>query len=299
MIHRQFADCVELLVPGDVLVLNDTRVSAVRVIGKKLTGGVVEALILNRIDEFTFQALLRPGRRLPAGSRIQFAQDLEATVLDVDDDGIRAIEFLPTPQLWDRIVAVGTVPLPPYIHAALADTERYQTVYGSVDGSAAAPTAGLHFTPKILGELSANGVTIAHVTLHVSLDTFRPVQVEKLDEHVMHGEICEISSGAADLINRASGRIIAVGTTTVRTLESFAIARRHVGSGRKVSKLFIRPGYDWQVVDGMFTNFHLPRTTMLAMISALAAPKHVRAAYDEAIRDRYRFLSFGDSMLIL
>lgn len=296
--HRRFADVIDLLEPADVLVLNDTRVSALRLKGRKQTGGAVEALLLHPLNATTFEALLKPGRRLTTGSRIKFDDGLEATVLAGDEDGVRTIQFDPVSDFATRLARNGTVPLPPYIHEPLADSERYQTVYASHIGSAAAPTAGLHFTEDILERLTAKGVAIAKVTLHVSLDTFRPVQVEDLAEHVMHGERCIISPETAEAVNRRTGRLIAVGTTSVRTLETFATTNRQIEFGERDSKLFIRPGYEWKVVDAMFTNFHLPRTTMLAMISALAGRDAIFQAYREAIELQYRFLSFGDSMFI-
>lgn len=297
--HRQFAQCVDLLEEGDVLVLNDTRVSARRLQGHKSTGGAVEALLLHETEPGVFRALLRPGKRLAAGSVVEFGQGLRAVVQEYDEDGVREVRFELFPDLHERLNSVGHIPLPPYIHETIADPERYQTVYGKASGSAAAPTAGLHFTPEILDSLRRKGVELATVTLHVSIDTFRPVQTENLGDHVMHGEICEISDESAKIVNSRRGRLIAVGTTSVRTLETFANENRQLEPGQRVSKLFIRPGYVWRITDGMFTNFHMPRTTMLAMISALAGADHVREAYRAAVAERYRFLSFGDSMLIL
>jgi len=297
--HRQFREVPDLLAEGDVLVMNDTRVSAVRLIGKKSTGAVVEALLLRRIAGLRYEALVKPGKRLKQGTRIQFPDQISAIVVEDRADGMKVLEFEDIGDLGSRIESVGLVPLPPYIHSSLSDKERYQTVYGVSSGSAAAPTAGLHFTPSMLTELEAKRVQIAKVTLHVGLDTFRPVQAEDLNDHRMHGEACEVSAEAAELINNASGRIIAVGTTTVRTLESFAVGPRTVTTGCQVSKLFIRQGFKFKVVDGMFTNFHLPRTTMLVMISTMAGRDAVLEAYAEAVTSGYRFLSFGDSMLIV
>jgi len=290
--HRQFRDILELLKPGDTLVLNNTRVSAVRLFGRRPSGGQVEALLLQAIAPGEYEALVRPGKRLKPGSEIHFGA-LTGTITGDLTDGRKSIRIDGRPE------DVGEVPLPPYIHEKLANPERYQTVYADPTGSAAAPTAGLHFTPEILGELEGMGVRIAKVTLHVSIDTFRPIQTDILDDHVMHGEWCEIVPESAAVINSAPGRIIAVGTTSVRTLESMAIGPRQVKSGAEVTKIFIRPGYKFRVTDGMFTNFHLPKTSMLAMISTMASIDSVFSAYEEAVTRRYRFLSFGDSMLIL
>lgn len=290
--HRQFRDILELLKPGDTLVLNNTRVLAVRLFGQRPSGGQVEALLLQAIAPGEYEALVRPGKRLKPGSEIHFGA-LTGTITGDLTDGRKSIRIDGRPE------DVGEVPLPPYIHEKLANPERYQTVYADPTGSAAAPTAGLHFTPEILTQLEAMGVRIAKVTLHVSIDTFRPIQTDILDDHVMHGEWCEIVPESAALINSAPGRIIAVGTTSVRTLESMATGPRQVKSGAEVTKIFIRPGYQFRVTDGMFTNFHLPKTSMLAMISAMASIDSVFSAYEEAVTQRYRFLSFGDSMLIL
>jgi len=286
-------------VEGDLLVLNDTRVSAVRLFGEKPTGGAVEALLLREEESGVYEALLRPGKRLKPGQQIQFEGGLEAQVTADLDEGRKLLTFKQADDLREKIATFGLAPLPPYIHEKLADKERYQTVYGTTAGSAAAPTAGLHFTPEILAELETKGVRTSKVTLHVGLDTFRPVQTDDPAQHPIHGETCDLSQKTASNIALSSGRIIAVGTTTVRTLESFANGRRSVDPGSKTSRLFIRPGFDFKIVDGMFTNFHMPRTTMMMMISALAGRDNVMKAYDEAVAKGYRFLSFGDSMLIL
>ncbi|MFZ4506843.1 MAG: tRNA preQ1(34) S-adenosylmethionine ribosyltransferase-isomerase QueA [Fimbriimonas sp.] len=293
--HHQFRDILELLHPGDLLVMNDTRVSARRLLGSKTTGGAVECLLLNEVEPGVFDCLLRPAKRLPPGTRIDFEQGAWATVLDYARGEVRRVQLEHT----GPICSLGVTPLPPYIHEVLSEEERYQTVYGQNAGSAAAPTAGLHFTTELLEALEKRGVGTARVTMHVGIDTFRPVQVEDLSQHVMHGEVCEVPEATSDAIRDCRGRVIAVGTTTVRTLETMAVGRRTVEPGQRVSTLFIRPGYDFKVIDGMFTNFHLPKTTMLAMISALAGQCFVLSAYEEAIRYHYRFLSFGDSMLIL
>lgn len=297
--HHRFVDCLDLLHPGDLLVLNDTRVSAVRLAGRKTTGGAVEALLLREVSFNVFEALVRPAKTLRVGAAIQFPESPDGIVVADLGDGLKHIRFEAAESVADALTAQGRVPLPPYIHERLPDPERYQTVYGSSPGSAAAPTAGLHFTPELLDRLRAKGVEIATVTLHVGLDTFRPVQVTDVSQHVMHGETCHLSETTAEQINRCRGCIVAVGTTSVRTLESFSVGTRRVESGWRDTRLFIRPGYDFQIIDGMFTNFHLPETTMLMMISALAGREQILHAYAEAVAHRYRFLSFGDSMLIL
>ncbi len=296
--HRRFTDVPSLLREGDLLVLNDTRVSALRLMGHKPTGAGVEALLLSEEEPGTYIALMRPGRRLRVGARVVF-EDLEATVEAQLSDGQRRLVFDHHPMLSKRLREIGTVPLPPYIHAALADAERYQTVIACQPGSAAAPTAALHFTPALLDALKGQGVEVATVTLSVGLDTFKPVESEDLDAHAMHGEVCEVPEATAEAVARCRGRIVAVGTTSVRTLETFAEGPRRLATGRRTSRLFIRPGYRWQVVDGMFTNFHLPKTTMLMMLSALVGRERLLDAYAEAVREEYRFLSFGDSMLVI
>lgn len=297
--HLQFRQCADLLQPGDLLVLNDTRVSAVRLLGRKPTGGEVECLLLHGHGNGRYLAMVRPGRRMPVGAEVRFEEGLVARVTEVQDGGLRMLDFGRNPTVADRLARLGQTPLPPYIHEELADSERYQTTYGVNPGSAAAPTAGLHFTPEILNALREKGVQVTTVTLHVSIDTFRPVTVENLDDHRMHGEECLIPVETAQAVNDCRGRIIAVGTTTVRTLETFAEAPRRIRSGQRRSELFIRPGFQYKIIDGMFTNFHLPGTTMMLMISALAGRDAILAAYEQAVREEYRFLSFGDSMLIL
>lgn len=296
---RVFRDVLDLLQPEDLLVWNDTRVTALRLFGQKPTGGAVEALLLQETAPQTFTALVKPGKRLRPGAKIEFAGGLLAEVTQELEEPIKELRFEPVQNLNEQLREFGQVPLPPYIHETLADPERYQTVYAQSGGSAAAPTAGLHFTPEIIQSLKEKRVGMARVTLDVSLDTFRPVMVESLDEHKMHGEVCRIPDETAEAISECKGRIIAVGTTTARTLESFAVGKRKVETGEKRTSIFIRPGYEWQILDGMFTNFHMPKTTMLMMISALAGNQNIVRAYAHAIQHRYRFLSFGDSMLIL
>ncbi|CAN5518134.1 tRNA preQ1(34) S-adenosylmethionine ribosyltransferase-isomerase QueA [soil metagenome] len=297
--HGAFVDVLEILKPGDLLILNDTRVSGVRLFGHRPTGGSVELLLLEEVAVGRFRAMAKPAKKLPPGEVISFEDLPSAVVIEDLGDGQKLVEFSDSVGLVEKLDAFGTVPLPPYIYETLGDRERYQTVYGANRGSAAAPTAGLHFTSQILDQLRSIGVGVEFVTLHVGIDTFRPVMVDDLREHKMHGERCSISPKTADAVSRCGGRIIAVGTTTVRTLESFAMGRRLVKSGEMSTQIFIQPGFEFQIIDGMFTNFHLPKTTMLMMISALASREMVLDAYKSAIQERYRFLSFGDSMLII
>jgi len=300
--HRTFRDFPSLLNPGDVLVVNETRVTALRLIGARAdTGGRVELLVLRPAAGGGFMCLAKPARRLSPGVRLKFPQSLTGTVIGHGQHGERIIEF-DDPA---RLAEVGRVPLPPYIRTDLGEAERYQTVYsraGADAGSAAAPTAGLHFTAEILDAIRARGVEVVAVSLEVGIDTFRPVQVDNLSEHIMHGEICAVSPAAADAILAAPGRIVAVGTTTARTLETFArlpgSAGRSLVPGSSNSRLFLRPGSEFKIVDALLTNFHLPRTTMLMMLSAFTARESVMNAYSQAISEHYRFLSFGDAMFI-
>ncbi len=296
--HHTFADVTRLLRPGDCLILNNTQVSALRVLGRRPTGGQVELLLLREVEEGRFEALLKPAKRLKPGSIIEVSPSLRFVAEDPLDAIVCCVRVEGGPDWRQELASHGRVPLPPYITAHLPDPDRYQTVFASVPGSAAAPTAGLHFTAALLDALRNQGVGIGFVTLDVSIDTFRPVQAENLNDHVMHGESCTLSPETADMVNACQGRVIAVGTTCVRTLESFAVAKGRVEPGMKTSKLFIRPGFEFQVVQGMFTNFHMPKTTMLVMLSAFAGRDAVFGAYEEAIQNKYRFLSFGDSMLI-
>lgn len=296
--HKRFSDCVELLEQGDVLVLNNTRVNPWRFIAQKPTGAKIEILALREVEPGVFECLAKPAKRLRRGEQVQISESLFAELVGEGEEAIRLIRFRAEGDLHDAMHEAGNVPLPPYITHQLEDRERYQTVLAKHEGSAAAPTAGLHFTPEILARLTAKGVKIAEVTLHVGIDTFRPIQVDDVTHHQMHGEVCEMLPVAAEIINRRQRRLIAVGTTSVRTLETFAIAGGQVETGLRESRIFITPGYDFKVVDGMFTNFHLPKTTMLLMISALAGREAVLSAYRKAVQERYRFLSFGDSMLI-
>ncbi|MCS7209397.1 MAG: tRNA preQ1(34) S-adenosylmethionine ribosyltransferase-isomerase QueA [Fimbriimonadales bacterium] len=297
--HRRFYELPEYLRAGDVLVLNDTRVSAWRLRGRKPTGGQAEVLLLHPVADGRWHALVKPGRRLPEGSRVLIDDLMEVHIEGRLEGGLRVVRLLseePPEQVLPRI---GQVPLPPYIHKQLTDPERYQTVYARRAGSAAAPTAGLHFTPELLQRLQAQGVQVVYITLHVSLDTFRPLQTAQVEQHKMHGEWYTVSPEAAQAVNAARGRIVAVGTTTIRTLESAAIGKRRVQPGSAETHLYITPGYEFKVVDAIITNFHMPRTTMLVLVSAFAGREFILRAYNEAVREQYRFLSFGDAMLIL
>ncbi len=298
--HRHFYDLPEYLRAGDTLVLNDTRVSAFRLFGQKPTGGQVEMLLMRPLGDGSWQALVKPSRRLPEGARVLFPEGLEAVIEKRLEGGLRIVrlhsEGEPVETLLGRI---GRIPLPPYIHRDLPDPERYQTVVARQPGSAAAPTAGLHFTPQLLERLQEQGVRVCTITLHISIDTFRPLQTEQVEAHPMHGEWYTLSPETAEVINSTTGRIVAVGTTSIRTLESAAVAKRRVEPRTAETKLYITPGYEFKVVDAIITNFHMPRTTMLVLVSAFAGRELLLRAYHEAIQQRYRFLSFGDSMLIL
>ena len=297
--HGIFSDILHYIDPGDALVINNTRVIKARLIGRRSTGGRVEVLLLNPAGSDTWECLVRPGHKLPPGEQI-FVGDLVGQVQARTPYGGRLITWRYQGNWEDVLERVGRVPLPPYIKTPLEDPERYQTVYAQVPGSAAAPTAGLHFTPSLLDKLSSKGVELIPVTLNVGLGTFRPVTVEDIEDHEMHSESYEITEVAAEAVNKCkeSGhRVFAVGTTVVRVLESSC----HDGKvlpGKASTSLFIYPGYRFKVVDCMITNFHLPKSTLLMMVSAFAGKQFVMDAYQEAIKRRYRFFSFGDAMLI-
>jgi S-adenosylmethionine:tRNA ribosyltransferase-isomerase len=300
--HRHFRDIVDVLASGDTLVLNETRVTALRLFGEKPTGGKVELLMLRRVEDH-FEALVKPGRRLKPGQQVLLEGGLTAEIGEHLGGPTRAVRVsgkgMSGEEVDEYLRRVGRTPLPPYVHAALADPERYQTVFNRVGGSAAAPTAGLHFTSEVLQSLKNKGVSVARIVLDVSMDTFRPVEVENLDEHAMHGERATLSAEAARAIESCRGRVVAVGTTVVRTLESFAVGPRKLSEGTMETRLFIRPGFRFQIVDGLLTNFHMPRTTMLVLVSSLAGRDRVLAAYRSALQGEYRFLSFGDAMLVI
>lgn len=297
--HRRFYELPQYLQAGDTLVLNDTRVSAWRLHGRKPTGGEAEVFLLQPLADGRWHALVKPGRRLPDGSRVLVGEQLEVQIEGRLEGGLRLVRLVSDEPPEHLLPRIGQTPLPPYIHKQLTDPERYQTVYAHQPGSAAAPTAGLHFTPDLLQRLQAQGVQVVYITLHVSLDTFRPLKTEQVEQHKMHGEWYTISPAAAEAINHTRGRIVAVGTTSIRTLESAAVGKRTVQAGSAETRLYITPGYEFKVVDAIITNFHMPRTTMLVLVSAFAGREFILKAYHEAVQQQYRFLSFGDAMLIL
>ena len=301
--HRVFRDILRFLRPGDCLVINDTKVIPARLMGiKKDTGANIEFLLLKRKENDIWETLVKPGRKCKVGARVSFGEgELEAEVMEVLPDGNRLVQFSYEGIFEEVLDRLGQMPLPPYITHKLKDKDRYQTVYAKYEGSAAAPTAGLHFTKELLEEIREMGVKIARVTLHVGLGTFRPVKVDNVLDHHMHSEFYQVSEEAADCINetkRAGGRIISVGTTSTRTLESVALADGTVVPGSGNTEIFIYPGYKFKVIDALITNFHLPESTLLMLVSALAGRDHILAAYEEAVRERYRFFSFGDAMFI-
>lgn len=302
--HKHFYNITEFLNDGDCLVMNNTRVIPARLYGvKEGSGGKIEFLLLKRIDINTWEIILRPGRKARKGSRFVFGDGLLcAEILEVLEDGNRIVRF-EYEGIWEELLdRLGEMPLPPYIKEKLRDKNRYQTVYSKIDGSAAAPTAGLHFTEELLDKIRAKGVKTAFVTLHVGLGTFRPVSVENVEEHKMHSEYCEISPETAELINNTrknGGRIVAVGTTSVRTLESCSEEDGRVIPQKKNTEIFIYPGYRFKTVDALITNFHLPESTLMMLISAFADKETIMNAYHEAIKERYRFFSFGDAMFIV
>lgn len=297
--HRTFRDISSYLQPGDLLVLNQTRVIPARIYARKETGGRVELLLLRRRDKLTWEALVG-GKGLRVGKVIKVEDGPQAEVIELLEGSERLIRF--SEPIEPYFSKVGNVPLPPYIHEKLNDPERYQTVYAREPGSAAAPTAGLHFTPGLLEDLQSKGVKIAYVTLHVGLDTFAPVTEDNPQEHKIHTEWCELPQKSAELINETKqkgGRVIAVGTTSVRTLESATRLQSRVAAFTGPTSLFILPGYAFRVVDSMITNFHLPKSTLLMLVSAFAGRERILETYQTAIREGYRFYSFGDAMMIL
>ena len=301
--HHHFRDILDYLRPGDCLVINNTRVIPARLIGtKKETGAHVEILLLRRKKDDIWETLVKPGKKLRPGAEVTFGDgSLTATILDVVEGGDRLVQFHYDGIFEEVLDRLGEMPLPPYIKHKLKDRDRYNTVYAKFDGSAAAPTAGLHFTKELLEEVKEKGVNIAQVTLHVGLGTFRPVKVDDVRQHEMHTEWYRVTQETADLINQTKangGRIIAVGTTSVRTLETVADEDGHMKAQEGDTSIFIYPGYKWKVVDGLITNFHLPESTLIMLVSSLAGREHVLAAYKEAVKERYRFFSFGDAMYI-
>ena len=300
--HRHFYNLKEYLEPGDTLIFNDTRVMPARLLGwREGTGGKVEVFLLRLIDGDTWETLVKPGRKAREGQVVRFSDELTCTVQETTDFGGRIVKFSYEGIFEEILDRLGETPLPPYIHEKLADRERYQTVYSREQGSAAAPTAGLHFTKEQMAELKEMGVNLGFVTLHVGLGTFRPVSVETVEEHVMHKEYYSISQETADLIKatKAAGkRVIAVGTTSIRTLESAATAVGEIAGRTDWTNIFIYPGYEFKIVDGIVTNFHLPKSTLIMLISAFAGQEFVLKAYEQAVKERYRFFSFGDAMMI-
>ena len=301
--HKHFKDIIDYLKCGDCLVMNNTRVIPARLYGaKEGSGGKIEFLLLKRIDLDTWEVILKPGKKAKPGSRFEFGNCLlRAEVIEIIEDGKRIVKF-EYDCVWEEILdKLGEMPLPPYIKEKLQDRERYQTVYSKIEGSAAAPTAGLHFTEELLEEIKEKGVEIVYLTLHVGLGTFRPVSVENVEEHIMHTEHYEISAEAAEKINSVrenGGRIIAVGTTSVRTLETVADSNGKLKAQTGDTNIFIYPGYKFKIVDSLITNFHLPESTLLMLISAFAGKEKVFNAYKIAVEERYRFFSFGDAMFI-
>ena len=301
--HRHFYDIVEYLRPGDCLVMNDSRVLPARLLGHRPSGGAVEVLLLRDLGDNRWECLCKPGRKMQVGNEVIFGSgELTAVVREVREDGNRVVEFQYEGIFLEVLERLGKMPLPPYIKEELADQERYQTVYSREVGSAAAPTAGLHFTKELLEKIRAMGVQTAFVTLHVGLGTFRPVKAEQITDHHMHSELCMISEETASILNRtkeAGGRIICVGTTSCRTLESLVGEDGRFAAGSKWTDIFIYPGYRFKAMDGLITNFHLPESTLVMLVSAFAGREHVLNAYAEAVKERYRFFSFGDAMCII
>ena len=301
--HLHFYDLPGLLRPGDCLVLNDSRVLPARLIGHRLPGGgVCEVLLLVDKGDKTWECLVRPGKKLRTGAKVSFGDgELTAEIVGEVEGGNRLVRFHYEGIFLEVLERLGKMPLPPYIKAELSDPERYQTVYSRELGSAAAPTAGLHFTKELLEQIEAMGVHLAYVTLHVGLGTFRPVKEENITDHEMHAEYCMISQKTADIINETKakgGRVICVGTTSCRTIESWAAEDGTLKESAGWTKIYIYPGYRFKVLDGLITNFHLPESTLLMLVSALAGREHILAAYEEAVREKYRFFSFGDAMFI-
>lgn len=305
ILHQRFTNLIDHLVPGDVLVLNDSRVLPARLIGEKEgTGAKIEVLLLKSLGEDRWETLVKPGKRVKPGTVVVFGDGLLRCICEESTDmGGRIVRFSYEGIFYEILERLGTMPLPPYIHEQLEDQERYQTVYARERGSAAAPTAGLHFTKEYLEQIAAKGVHITTITLHVGLGTFRPVSADRVEEHVMHAEYYEISQETADMVNAAKEegrRVIAVGTTSCRTLETVGSA--HGGRLAATSgwtDIFIYPGYSFSIIDGMLTNFHLPKSTLVMLVSALAGKENILNAYKSAVEQEYRFFSFGDAMLII
>ena len=302
IVHRHFFELQDYLTPGDTLIFNDTRVIPARLIGRKEpTGARVEVLLLRRVEDNAWETLVKPGKKALRGTTIRFSDELSCEVLGHTDFGGRLVTFHYQGIFEEILDRLGETPLPPYIHEKLEDRERYQTVYSRESGSAAAPTAGLHFTPELLEKLKNAGVNLGFLTLHVGLGTFRPVKTEHIEEHVMHSEYYSIGEETAKLIRetKATGkRVIAVGTTSIRTLESAAVGKNEIYGKSGETSIFIYPGYDFKIVDAVVTNFHLPKSTLIMLISAFAGREFTLEAYRAAVKEKYRFFSFGDAMFI-
>lgn len=300
--HKIFRDIVDYLQDGDLLVVNNTKVIPARLYGvKEGTGGKIEFLLLKRIDKTHWEVILKPGKRAKIGTKFIFSNELSAVIKEYTETGGRIVEFIFDGVFEEILDKIGTMPLPPYIQAKLEDKNRYQTVYSKIDGSAAAPTAGLHFTPELLDKIRAKGVDIETVLLHVGLGTFRPVAEENILDHAMHSEYYEMSEETAEKINRAKRegrRVIAVGTTSVRVMESVATKKGEVKAGKGNTNIFIYPGYEFKIVDALITNFHLPESTLIMLVSALISREETMKIYETAVNERYRFFSFGDAMFI-
>ena len=301
--HKKFSDLPQFLRRGDVLVINNTRVLPARIFGiKSGTGARIEFLLHKRLGLTDWEVLAKPAKRLKAGSEVVFSRELKAFITEVGEEGLITVRFIFDCVFEDALSRIGEMPLPPYIKEKLKDSERYQTVYAKEDGSSAAPTAGLHFTPALMETIRDEGVEIAEVLLHVGLGTFRPVKVDDVSKHKMHSEYFEISTETCNIVNKAKKegrRVIAVGTTSVRVLESAAKRGGELAPYSGETDIFIYPPYDFKVVDALITNFHLPESTLLMLVSALCGREKVMELYDLAVKEKYRFFSFGDSMLIL
>ena len=302
--HKIFGDVINYLNPGDCLVINNTRVIPARLIGEKEgTGGKVEILLLKRRENDIWESLVKPGKKLSPGARVIFGDGrLKAEILEIAEEGNRLVKFYYEGIFEEILDSLGEMPLPPYITHKLEDKEMYQTVYAKFDGSAAAPTAGLHFTNELLEKIRQKGIRIASITLHVGLGTFRPVKVEDVNNHHMHTEWYEVNNKAADIINETKkngGRVICVGTTSCRTIESVADENGFMSAKTGETDIFIYPGYKFKVMDGLITNFHLPESTLVMLVSAFAGKERVLSAYETAVKERYRFFSFGDAMILI
>ena len=301
--HKIFKDIIDYLEPGDVLVRNNTKVLPARLYGKKETGANVEFLLLNNIEGDIWECIVRPGNKLHVGTKVVFGEGLlKANILEVMPGGTRKVQFEYQGIFNEILDQIGLMPLPPYIHEELKEKDRYQTVYAKYEGSAAAPTAGLHFTPELLEEIQKKGISVANVTLHVGIGTFRPVKEETVENHEMHSEHFYIKQEDADKINQAKQngkRVIAVGTTSCRVLETIADEKGMVKPTEGDTQIFIYPGYRFKCLDALITNFHLPESTLLMLVSALAGREYIMKAYQQAVKEKYRFFSFGDAMLIM